>query len=294
MPAPEEGSSAMGSGKARVADAHRRPAQGIDRLEGGNISGEIVRVGETVRRPTGPWTPSVHALLRHLQQGGFTGAPKVLGIDGEGREVLEYLPGEVPWPRAHWRLLGSVESVVRMGGLLRSFHDAVADFDPGDDAIWQFPEMTADAMPHADERGLIVCHNDPTAWNLVIGDERWAFIDWDAAGPRPVIWDVAYCAIGVIPISPDAAAAGWPGPVPVTERLTALAAGYQLEPHDRQRLPGVIVARIRSSYGHLQRRAAAGIAPWDTLWQSGHGESWARMLDFAETHAPTWVAGLTP
>jgi hypothetical protein len=78
----------------------------------------------------------------------------------------------------------------------------------------------------------------------------------------------------------------------VDERLTALAAGYQLERRDRQRLPGAIVARIRSSYGHLQRRAEAGIAPWDTLWRSGHGESWARMLEFAESNAPLWVGGL--
>ncbi len=127
--------------------------------------------------------------------------------------MLEFIPGEVPWPAAHRRLLGSVERVARMGSLLRTYHDAVADFDPGDDAIWQFPEMAADAMNFADERGLIICHNDPTAWNVVIGDNRWAFIDWDAAGPRPAIWDVAYCAIGVIPITPDTVSGGlvWSG-----------------------------------------------------------------------------------
>lgn len=216
----------------------------------------------------------------------------MLGIDGDGREVLEYIPGEVPWKSAHRRLLGSLESVARIGGLLRDFHNAVADFDPGDHAVWQFPEMAADAMDHADGRGLIVCHNDPTAWNLVISDERWAFIDWDAAGPRPPIWDVAYCAIGVIPINPDPAEMGWLGPVPVIERLRALATGYDLEQHDRDRLPGVIVARIRSSYQHLQRRARAGIAPWDTLWRSGHGDAWARMLGFADEHAPSWDRGL--
>jgi Ser/Thr protein kinase RdoA (MazF antagonist) len=217
----------------------------------------------------------------------------VLGTDAEGREVVEYIPGEVPWPAAHRRLLGSVEDVARMGRLLRAFHVAVADFDPGDHAVWQFPEMAADAMAFADDRGLIVCHNDPTAWNLVVSEERWAFIDWDAAGLRPAIWDVAYCAIGVIPISPNTADLGWPGPVPVIERLAALAAGYQLESRDRQRLPGVIVARIRSSYEHLRRRANDGIAPWDALWRSGHGDTWARMLEFAERHAPSWAAGLT-
>jgi hypothetical protein len=32
-------------------------------FEGGNITA-VVRVGDTVRRATGPWTPAVHALLR--------------------------------------------------------------------------------------------------------------------------------------------------------------------------------------------------------------------------------------
>ena len=49
-------------------------------LIGGNTS-TVVRVGDTVRRNVGPWTPAVHALLRHLEYVGFTGAPRVLGID---------------------------------------------------------------------------------------------------------------------------------------------------------------------------------------------------------------------
>jgi hypothetical protein len=36
-------------------------------LGGGNMSSGVVRVGDTVRRPAGPWTPAVHALLTHLR-----------------------------------------------------------------------------------------------------------------------------------------------------------------------------------------------------------------------------------
>ncbi|HKW77884.1 MAG TPA: aminoglycoside phosphotransferase family protein, partial [Candidatus Limnocylindria bacterium] len=59
---------------------------------GGNLQ-DTVRVGDTVRRRTGPWTPAVHALLRHLEKRGFP-APRVRGIDERGREILGYIEGE--------------------------------------------------------------------------------------------------------------------------------------------------------------------------------------------------------
>jgi hypothetical protein len=71
-------------------------------LPGGNTGG-AVRIGDTVRRVPGRWTPSVHALLRHPEAVGFDRAPRALGLDDHGREVLSYLDGEVvgavrPWP----------------------------------------------------------------------------------------------------------------------------------------------------------------------------------------------------
>lgn len=57
---------------------------------------EVTRVGNTVRRPVRPFTATVHAFLRHLHDQGFEGAPLPLGYDADGREVLTYIPGEVP------------------------------------------------------------------------------------------------------------------------------------------------------------------------------------------------------
>src|SRR5690242_20727743 len=91
--------------------AHPRPAAllvataklaGVDQVEeplfGGNAAAGVVRVGGTARRPAGPHTPAVHALLSHLHAAGFGGAPRPLGIDERGREVLSFIPGTVPWP----------------------------------------------------------------------------------------------------------------------------------------------------------------------------------------------------
>jgi hypothetical protein len=40
----------------------------------------------------------VHALLGHLHAAGFGGAPRPLGLDEFGREVLTFIPGTIAWP----------------------------------------------------------------------------------------------------------------------------------------------------------------------------------------------------
>ena len=55
-----------------------------------------VRVGDTVRRPLRPFSLTVQAYLAHLRDAGFTGAPLPLGVDEQGREVLSFVPGDVP------------------------------------------------------------------------------------------------------------------------------------------------------------------------------------------------------
>src|SRR5690348_12849430 len=65
-------------------------ADGVEHaLAGGNVADAVVRVGDTVRKPAGYWTPSVEGLLAHLEAGGFGGAPRALGRDERGRQVLE-------------------------------------------------------------------------------------------------------------------------------------------------------------------------------------------------------------
>ena len=61
----------------------------------GGTHGPIVRVGDTVRRAPGVAAKAIHALLRHLELVGFTGAPRWLGFDDQGGEITAFIPGGV-------------------------------------------------------------------------------------------------------------------------------------------------------------------------------------------------------
>jgi hypothetical protein len=156
-------------------------------LEGGVANrGLVVRVGNTVRRPQRTTGSATHALLRHLEDCGFDGAPRFLGIDSSGREVLTYVPGDVatpPYPA--WALTD--DALRSVAQLLRRYHQAVATFDP---SPHRWP-----ASPPAPYAGSLVDHNDPNLDNVVFRHHRAvAFIDFDLASPGSATWDVAGAA----------------------------------------------------------------------------------------------------
>jgi hypothetical protein len=135
----------------------------------------VVRSGHTVRRPAGPWTVTVHALLRHLEQVGFTGCPRVVGdgVDADGREVLTWIEGRIVHPHA-W----SQEGVWQAGRLLRDLHAATASFRMPPQAVWQPWWM------HHDGPDSVIGHCDAGPWHIVSRDGHpVALIDWTLAGP---------------------------------------------------------------------------------------------------------------
>src|SRR6516165_10637323 len=62
-------------------------------LTGGRVLRGVVRVGRTVRRPMPADAEYVHGLLARLERCGFEGAPRFLGVDARGREVLSFIEG---------------------------------------------------------------------------------------------------------------------------------------------------------------------------------------------------------
>ena len=247
-------------------------------LHGGNTSDGVVRVGDTVRRPAGPQTPAVQAFLAHLHAVGFHQAPRPLGLDEQGREVLSYVPGELVHPDRR-DLLDPDRALVEIGRLIRRFHDASATFVPPADAQWRvvIPDVGAD----------LVVHHDLAPWNVVASDD-WYLIDWDTAAPGTRLWDLAYAAHGFVPLTADSASAR-PDP---DRRLRLLVDGYDLDEADRRRLLDLLPTRTRSMYDLLARGSAAGVEPWLTLWRAGHGTTWLDNTIYIEEHAALWRTAL--
>lgn len=249
-------------------------------LRGGNISSGIVRVGNTVRRPVGPWTPAVHALLAHLHSVGFHGAPRALGIDARGREVLTFIPGTPAWPD-QFRQLDDDGQLRRAIDLIRDFHDAVTGFAPPPGARWQ-------ALIPADG-DEIIAHHDLAPWNLVIGGQQWAFIDWDTAAPGTRLWDLAYAMHGFAPLSANPAYQR----DDASRRLRLIADAYGLTEQQRLAIIPLLARRTEAMHNFLAKQAARGKQPWARLWQEGHADAWRADTGYITQREAQWHRALT-
>jgi hypothetical protein len=223
---------------------------------GGNLN-DATRVGDTVRRLAGPWTPAVHALLRFLENAGFE-APRARGIDGKGREILEYIDGDAhpgwPDPAPDW-----VMDDDRLGEgarLLRRYHDLVEGFVPPADPRWRFVAPTAHD---------IICHNDWAPGNALFRERHLAvMLDWDMAGPGTRLWDIANSAYSWVPLKSGS------GAFSIDERAVRLRRfcdAYGLS--NRASLLDVLkertlfVGEFISGQARLGDRGAMKLADWD-------------------------------
>jgi aminoglycoside phosphotransferase (APT) family kinase protein len=224
----------------------------------------VSRVGDTVRRATGPWTPAVHALLGYLAGVGFDAAPSVEGVDEHGREVLGFVHGEDSH-HARSAALHSDGALSDVGVLIRRYHEAVAGFVPPDDAEWQF-------LAGAPREG-IVCHNDLAPVNTIFSAGRpVAFIDWEYAAPAPPVWDLACAASSFIPLADDDFCRRYSYPVtPRGPRLRLLCDSYGLDTQERLTFLDVVRAREVAQYETLRAKVTAGDPASMKLWSETRG-----------------------
>src|SRR5580693_4517937 len=228
-------------------------------LPGGTANrGQVVRVGDTVLRPTAPCWPATHALLAHLAAVGFDGAPRILAVSPY-TETLTYIAGHAAVPPLAGDMLTDA-ALVSVADLLRRYHLAVASFDP---AGYEWPRP----IPARFRTGL-VSHNDVYPANVVFRDGRAvALIDFDLAGPGSAIWDFAAAARSLVPLQDEAdvtdSRAGR-----ALDRFRIFLEASGLPRAERREVAGALVANHDWTYAIVAEAAAAGHAGFADHWRA--------------------------
>ncbi|MDQ1712937.1 MAG: hypothetical protein QOE45_2387 [Frankiaceae bacterium] len=238
------------------------------RLEGGGRT-DVRRRGDVVLRPARPWSRTIVALLRHLEEVGYPGSPRVVGdgFDADGREVLAYVPGEPP-PERGW----SDDAADALGVLLRDLHRATSTFRPPPDAVWRpwFGRELPATVP-------VIGHGDTAPWNVVARDGLpVAFVDWETAGPFDALWELAHTGWLNAQLYDDDVAAldGLPDAATRARRLALLVDGYGLPRGDRAALVNrmvefaVVSARADAVESGATRDGPGTAIVWGVVWRT--------------------------
>lgn len=241
----------------------------------GSRLNRVVRIGDTVRRPAGPWTPAVHDLLRHVRANGFSLAPEPLGFDDRGREILSYIPGstvgdDLPWPGWVW----DETMLTEIGRATALYHRAVAGFRPEGEVAWQMG-------PAELQTDQIVCHHDIAPYNAVGGGGHLrGIIDWDLIGPGTARSDLAFVAWQWVPLQHPVIAKmfGWDDPAGLARRLRTLLDAYGLE--ERGGFIDDVISRMLLNRDGMLKKAAEGVPGYVSLVAQGHVEGMNAAIGF--------------
>jgi len=209
---------------------------------------EVVRDGETVRRTPSQNAPFVRELLELFAQLGWAGAPRFLGIDAAGREILSFIPGHAAWERVQPPEVVCDESLAAVARLVREFHD-----------------LTAGSRLAGAEQ--VVCHNDLSPMNTVYRDRGYglrpvAFLDWDFAAPGLRIHDVAHMCWTYLDLGPSIG-----NPAAAVSGMRVMCDAYGLA--DRTDLVATIMWWQERCWRGIESGAAAGDPAYTRLRAAG-------------------------
>ena len=232
-------------------------------------------VGDTVRRPRYPWTPTVHRVLSHLRAAGLTSVPAPLGLgaDHESVSLLPGLAGRECWP--HQATERGLRSAAR---LLRTVHDASVGWTPPADAVWGRPPSGP---------AEVICHGDPGPWNMTWTDGMaTGLFDWDYCHPGPRREDVAYALEYLAPFRDDETALRWHGfdrPPDRPWRVEVFCAAYGI---DSEGMVDTVIEGQRRIIPQVRALAAAGVQPQVDWVAAGHLDELAQRVAWSEANRP--------
>ncbi|MGB5946591.1 phosphotransferase [Paenisporosarcina sp.] len=255
-------------------------------LTGGNVS-TVYRSGDTVRRELKSDSLKIHKLLKHLENKGFSYAPKFLGIDEKGREILSFIEGEAgnyPLKEYMW----SDDVLKEIAKMQRLYHDSVSDFPLLNE--WKPMDNTPDKIE-------VLCHNDFAIYNIIFDHEKpVGIIDFDVAAPGPRLWDIAYTLYTCIPLSrlyhTETGEAVYYDPLKdadrIKQRVKFFFESYGIEGMEKGFLEMVLL-RLEGLCNYMKRKASEGDVAFQKMVDEGHFEHYQSDIKFIREHGSEWI-----
>ncbi|MEV6981591.1 aminoglycoside phosphotransferase family protein [Sphaerisporangium sp. NPDC051017] len=264
---------------------------GEEALAGDGVTQGIVRVAGTVRRPVRPFTATVQAYLAHLRAAGFTDAPTPLGYDDQGREVLSFVPGDVPGEPLPADTARE-EVLVELARLVRRLHDAAQGWTPPEDAVWGGLPGRRNTDATSDGEPQVVGHRDYCPGNVVFRDGLpAALIDFDLAKPTSRVDDLANALYYWAPLLDPRDRSPAYADLDVPRRVALFAGAYGMTGRQREVLVPA-AARMIGRF-HVNMRAAAEVDPvFRRFWDEGARDRLPRAESWVREHGPAITARL--
>ena len=259
-------------------------------LTGDGVTQGIVRIGDTVRRPLRPFSLTIQAYLAHLRDAGFTGAPLPLGVDDQGREVLSFVPGDVPRNPLPPETVGD-EVLVALARLIRELHEASAGWAPPPDAVWG--GTPASVRNPLAVRAELVTHRDYYPGNVVFrGGLPVALIDFDLAKPTTRLYDIINALWYWAPLRDPRDRAPTFRDLDIPRRIALFADTYGMTAQQRADLAPFAVD-VAHRY-HEDARDSAELDPvFRKLWENGAKHELPRAEAWLRAEAAAITAHLT-
>lgn len=256
----------------------------VELMPAGDVTEGVVRVGATIRRPHQPQSFAVADYLDWLEDAGFVGAPRFLGRDAGGRDVLTFLQGQCAGAEPE-RWVQSERLLASVGRLTRSLHEASKGFVPDEHP---FPPR-----PVRQDPAELVCHLDVTPQNIVVRrGVAVGLVDFDLAGPSFALKDAFNTAMHWVPLRDPADA--WPGweETDAFRRLRIFADAYGWTGEERRRVPAVGIDAVRLSYERMEHNARTLGGGWKRMWDDGVGGLIERRALWLDTRSDQLLSSL--
>jgi hypothetical protein len=240
-------------------------------LPRGDVTEGVVRVGDTVRRPHSDASEGVAGYLAHLESVGFDRAPRYLGRDDKGRDILTFLSGDVPGDNNPPAWATSTTALASVARLTRALHDASAGYRPARPIRPRDPSRPTPAFPAGEPR--LISQRDITPGNTVFRNgEAWGLIDFDLSDETTRSIDLANTAMHWVPLRDPVDRRPTDVDVDVGFRLRTMLDAYGQDKVP----PGLLLeaCELRFAGGYTAMKWAADNlgGGWARMWDEGVGE----------------------